>query len=197
MSGGRLPTISSPAWRAGLREGDRLDLGQMRCFPVDTLRCATALAALGGAALVGDRRDGEVWLTAAGDKPPRKSRSSLKRRRSAGGTRRFYPRSDSRFACHSRRRLARLDSSGRNDLGIFPLRPVVQSRPVLRILRIFAVFSQALLTQNLAGYVAQGAGLAGFLLSRSGRAETSARHDGDRSSGRGRPSAPCSSFFSR
>src|ERR1700732_2679244 len=39
---------ASPAWQAGLRQGDRLDLGQMQCIPVHTLRCASALAALGG-----------------------------------------------------------------------------------------------------------------------------------------------------
>ena len=33
----------SPAWRAGLREGDRLDLGAMRCTPVDTIVCASLL----------------------------------------------------------------------------------------------------------------------------------------------------------
>jgi hypothetical protein len=38
--------LASPAYRAGMREGDRLDLGRMRCLPVDTLRCGTALTAL-------------------------------------------------------------------------------------------------------------------------------------------------------
>jgi hypothetical protein len=32
----------SPAWRAGLRVGDRLDLVAMRCIPVDTDLCASA-----------------------------------------------------------------------------------------------------------------------------------------------------------
>jgi len=40
--------VDSPAFQAGLRVGDRLDLSRMRCFPVDTPKCASALAALGG-----------------------------------------------------------------------------------------------------------------------------------------------------
>lgn len=44
----------SPAWQAGLRRGDRLDLAQMRCIPVQTLRCASALATLGGLQLVSE-----------------------------------------------------------------------------------------------------------------------------------------------
>src|SRR5262249_12068704 len=34
----------SPAWRAGVRTGDRLDLAAMRCLPLDTELCATAMA---------------------------------------------------------------------------------------------------------------------------------------------------------
>jgi len=34
----------SPAWRAGLRVGDHLDLEGMRCVPVDTEICASNLA---------------------------------------------------------------------------------------------------------------------------------------------------------
>src|SRR4029450_10532149 len=42
----------SPAFQAGLRVGDRLDLEHMRCSPINTLRCASAMAALGGFRLV-------------------------------------------------------------------------------------------------------------------------------------------------
>jgi hypothetical protein len=34
----------SPAWQAGIRPGDRLDLAGMRCIPVDTDLCASLLA---------------------------------------------------------------------------------------------------------------------------------------------------------
>src|SRR5271167_1248227 len=38
----------SPAWRAGLRRGDQLDLTAMRCIPVDANVCASLLAQWGG-----------------------------------------------------------------------------------------------------------------------------------------------------
>ena len=39
---------SSPAWRAGLRVGDQLDLSRLRCSLKDLAPCGNALAALGG-----------------------------------------------------------------------------------------------------------------------------------------------------
>jgi hypothetical protein len=42
----------SPAWRAGLRAGDRLDLDAMRCAPVDTSVCASLLSQWGGVTYV-------------------------------------------------------------------------------------------------------------------------------------------------
>jgi hypothetical protein len=39
---------ASPAWKAGIREGDRLDLALMRCFPYDAGTCGSVLAATGG-----------------------------------------------------------------------------------------------------------------------------------------------------
>ena len=39
----------SPAWRAGLRRGDRLDLAAMRCIPVDTERLREPAVAVGRA----------------------------------------------------------------------------------------------------------------------------------------------------
>src|SRR5260370_38627334 len=62
---------ASPAWQAGLRRGDRLDLAQMRCMPVDTLRCASALATLGALQLVGDGRRADLAIAATADKPAR------------------------------------------------------------------------------------------------------------------------------
>src|SRR5271169_1054601 len=34
---------ASPAFQAGLRSGDRLDLAQMRCIPINTRKCASAM----------------------------------------------------------------------------------------------------------------------------------------------------------
>ena len=42
----------SPAWHAGLRAGDRLDLAAMRCAPVDTDLCASLLSQWGGVTYV-------------------------------------------------------------------------------------------------------------------------------------------------
>jgi len=56
---------ASPAFRAGLRVGDRLDLAEMRCIPIDTLRCASAMAALGGFRLVANEQRAELVMAAA------------------------------------------------------------------------------------------------------------------------------------
>jgi hypothetical protein len=42
----------SPAWHAGLRAGDQLDLAAMRCAPVDTTRCASLMSQWGGVTYV-------------------------------------------------------------------------------------------------------------------------------------------------
>src|ERR1039457_301056 len=52
----------SPAWRAGLRPGDPLDLRGMRCIPVDTEICATNLALWGGYTYVLPGREGTLLL---------------------------------------------------------------------------------------------------------------------------------------
>jgi hypothetical protein len=62
---------ASPAFRAGLRVGDRLDLAQMRCIPIRTLRCASAMAALGGFRLVANEQPAELMLTAASGRAAR------------------------------------------------------------------------------------------------------------------------------
>ena len=61
----------SPAWKAGVRTGDHLDLDAMRCIPVDTERCATALILWGGVNYVLPGREGEIVLRAAQDRPAR------------------------------------------------------------------------------------------------------------------------------
>jgi hypothetical protein len=61
----------SPAWQAGLRRGDRLDLAKMRCIPLDTTLCATALAVLGQLQLVEPGRSGAVALKADENHPAR------------------------------------------------------------------------------------------------------------------------------
>jgi hypothetical protein len=62
---------ASPAFQAGLRPGDRLDLGQMRCIPVNTSKCASAMAALGGQRLVSVNQHAELTLAASSERPAR------------------------------------------------------------------------------------------------------------------------------
>src|SRR5215510_11181922 len=68
VQGPFLAQMDSPAFQAGLRAGDRLDLDQMRCIPINTLRCASAMAALGGFRLVSNQRRAELVLAAASDR---------------------------------------------------------------------------------------------------------------------------------
>jgi hypothetical protein len=70
----------SPAFQAGLRPGDRLDLAQMRCFPVNTLICSSTMAALGGMRLVTDQQRGELALVATTERPAREVDIVAKRR---------------------------------------------------------------------------------------------------------------------
>ena len=65
---------ASPAARADLHVGDRLDLQAMRCVPVDTELCATNLALWGGVGSVVPGRVGALKLMADGDRPAREVR---------------------------------------------------------------------------------------------------------------------------
>ena len=60
---------ASPTWRAGIRVGDRIDLSQMRCIPVDTATCATVLAVIGGLQYVNPGRTARLSLKATPDHP--------------------------------------------------------------------------------------------------------------------------------
>ncbi|MGH6798226.1 MAG: hypothetical protein ACREDI_07570, partial [Roseiarcus sp.] len=64
----------SPAWRAGLRVGDRLDLAAMRCAPVDTMVCASMLSQWGGVNYVMPGREAMLLVAAAGERPAREVR---------------------------------------------------------------------------------------------------------------------------
>jgi hypothetical protein len=61
----------SPASRAGLRVGQRLDLEAMRCMPVDSELCASNLALWGGGSYVMPGREATLILKAEGDRPAR------------------------------------------------------------------------------------------------------------------------------
>ena len=64
----------SPAWRAGLRAGDRLDLAAMRCVPVNTLVCASILAQWAGVNYVMPGREATLFIAARDERPAREVR---------------------------------------------------------------------------------------------------------------------------
>ena len=55
----------SPAWRAGLRAGDRLDLAAMSCARVDTIVCASLLSQWGGVTYVTAGREATLVVASA------------------------------------------------------------------------------------------------------------------------------------
>jgi hypothetical protein len=61
----------SPAWRAGIRVGDRLDLPPMRCIPIRTSACASMLALWGGMNYLVPGRKVTLSLLPSGDHPAR------------------------------------------------------------------------------------------------------------------------------
>jgi hypothetical protein len=61
----------SPAWQAGIRPGDRLDLTRLRCSLKDLATCGYALAALGGVEYVLPARQAVIPLVAQHGQPAR------------------------------------------------------------------------------------------------------------------------------
>jgi hypothetical protein len=64
----------SPAWRAGLRPGDRLDLQAMSCAAIDSVGCASLLSQWGGVTYVTPGREARLLLAPAADRPEREVR---------------------------------------------------------------------------------------------------------------------------
>jgi hypothetical protein len=62
----------SPAWNAGMREGDKLALSKLRCFPYDPTTCGNALMVLGGHQYVLKGQQATFELKAVGDRPARR-----------------------------------------------------------------------------------------------------------------------------
>jgi hypothetical protein len=155
----------SPAFQVGLRAGDRLDLEQMRCIPISTLRCASAMAALGGFRLVTTQRRAELVMAATPDRPTREVDIIAKQRPYNGWV----------LAVLLLDQLAAIlvilaaawlvwTRPGIMTWGFFLY--VIwfnpgQSAQYYALLQLYSPI--ALLTQNLVGAIAQGAGLAGFI----------------------------------
>ena len=62
---------ASPAWKAGIREGDRIDLTRMHCLPYDAKTCGSVLAALGGLQYVIPGRSATLEILGTSDRPAR------------------------------------------------------------------------------------------------------------------------------
>jgi hypothetical protein len=58
----------SPAWRAGLRAGDRLDLTAMSCASVDSIGCASLLSQWGGVTYVMPGREATLVVASAAER---------------------------------------------------------------------------------------------------------------------------------
>jgi len=155
---------ASPAFQAGLRTGDRLDLAQMRCIPVNTRKCASALAVLGGLRLVTNDRRAELVLAATPDRPARQMDIVAKE----------HPFSWWVLAVLLLDQLAAIlvilaaawlvwTRPGRMTWGFFLY--VIWFNPG-QSFEYYALLQHsppALLTQSIAGAIAQGAGSAGFI----------------------------------
>jgi hypothetical protein len=165
VQGPFLKQTDSPAFQAGLRAGDRLDLEQMRCIPIRTQRCASAMAALGGFRLVTNQRRAELVLAATPNRPARQVDLVAEQRPYNGLV-----------------LVVLLLDQVASVLVILAAAWLVWSRPGIMTWGFFLyviwfnpgqsaqyyallqLYSPvALLTQNLAGAIAQGAGLAGFI----------------------------------
>src|SRR5215468_6719870 len=165
VQGPFLQQTDSPAFQAGLRAGDRLDLEQMRCIPLNTLRCASAMAALGGFRLVANQRRAELMMAATVDRPARKV-DMLAKQRPYNGWVLTVLLLDQVAATLVILAAAWLvwTRPGIMTWGFFLY--VIwfnpgQSAQYYALLQLFSPV--ALLTQNLVGAIAQGVGLVGFI----------------------------------
>ena len=133
-----------PAWRAGLRPGDRLDLAAMSCAPVDSIACASLLSQWGGVTYVTPGREATLIVAPAADRPEREVKLIAEPRPDQSPAR---PRHCARYDCRdpgrARRGLARVDASRPHDLGFLHLCDPVQSRPGVSVLGLGSSFGRA------------------------------------------------------
>jgi len=155
---------ASPAWIAGLRAGDRLDLTQMRCIPVQTLRCASALAILGGLRLVTEYRPAELVIASA-DNRPRLIEITAATRPFSWWVLAILP-FDQLAAVLVILAAAWLvwTRPGGLTWGFFLYVIWFNPGQSYEYYALLQHWPAALLTQNIAGAIAQGVGYAGFLL---------------------------------
>ena len=166
----------SPAWRAGLRVGDRLDLAAMRCVPVDTELCASNLALWGGVTYVMPGRKATLLLEGGGR--PAGPRSQARRRAApthARARRRGAARPDRRRAGRARRGLLGLDPARADDLGLLRLYDLLQPRPMVPVERLAPAMAQGSVRAGRRVMRHAGGGLYGSVALRATRAGRSLR----------------------
>jgi len=164
VQGPFLAQTDSPAFQAGLRAGDRLDLEQMRCIPLDTLRCASAMAALGGFRLVSNRRHAELVLAATSNRPAREVGIVAQQRPSSGWVRAVLLL-DQLAAMLVILAAAWLvwTMPGIMTWGFFLYVIWFNPGQSAQYYALLQHYPPALLAQSLAGAMAQGVGLVGFI----------------------------------
>ena len=164
VQGPFLAQTDSPAFQAGLGANDRLDLEQMRCIPINTLRCASAMAALGGFRLVSNQRRAELVLAATSDRPARKVEIVARQRPSSGWVRAVLLL-DQLAAMLVILAAAWLvwTMPGIMTWGFFLYVIWFNPGQSAQYYALLQHYPAALLAQSLAGATAQGVGLVGFI----------------------------------
>jgi hypothetical protein len=156
---------ASPAFQAGLRVGDSLELSRTRCFPVDTPKCASALAALGGMRLVSDRRRAELELAATPEQPPRELDFIAKQAPfSWGGLAVLLLDQIAAVLVILAAAWLVWTRPGGMTWGFFLYVIWFNPGQSFEYYAMLQHFPAALLTQSIAGAMAQGVGFAGFIL---------------------------------
>lgn len=157
--------VASPAFQAGLRVGDSLDLSLMPCLPVDTPKCASALAALGGMRLVSDHRRAELELAATPEQPPRELDFIAKQAPfSWGGLAVLLLDQTAAILVVLAAAWLVWTRPGGMTWGFFLYVIWFNPGQSFQYYAILQHFPAALLTQSIAGAIAQGVGSAGFIL---------------------------------
>ena len=136
---------ASPAWRAGIRVGDRLDLQAMRCTLGELRKCGSTIAVLSGVDYLLPGRTVTLDLAATDGRPARQvtvvgGATSVELSRPRGEC----PLSDRRHPRRACRRVAGVDAAIGDELGILPLRELVQSRSGLCVPRNSRTMARAL-----------------------------------------------------
>ena len=155
----------SPAWQAGIRDGDRLALSKLNCFPFERTRCANALVVLGGRQLVLPDRVATLPLKAQ-DHAPAREVTLVSAQVPANPFERFVVLLDQVAGILVVVAAAWLvwTRPGAMSWGFFLYVMWFNPGQYYAFFALLQEWPAMLLVQNLAGAVAEGVGYAGLLL---------------------------------